>query len=179
MLCYSVFTLFQENRFSTCDVCAAIREARERTLNPEVRKKNGLDSWWKSICSCNGNSKLSVIVCAAWYGVFTSSLYNTLVCRNEREKYAKHRHKAEKYPSKYMSIIIDGMDQDKTNIPHLISIPKALAGNYTLETHITGVRVHGRSTIMFIDCQQFPHDSNLTIELLSRVFLKYKVSLLN
>lgn len=143
------------------------------------KSENGLDSWWKSICSCNGNSKLSVIVCAAWYGVFTSSLYNTLVCRNEREKYAKHRHKAEKYPSKYMSIIIDGMDQDKTNIPHLISIPKALAGNYTLETHITGVRVHGRSTITFIDCQQFPHDSNLTIELLSRVFLKYKVSLLN
>lgn len=33
-----VFTLFQENRFSTCDVCAAIREGRERTLNPEVRK---------------------------------------------------------------------------------------------------------------------------------------------
>lgn len=32
------FTIFQENRFSTCDVCAAIREARERTLNPEVRK---------------------------------------------------------------------------------------------------------------------------------------------
>ena len=98
------------------------------------------------------------------------------ICRNEREKYAKHRHKAEKYPSKYMSIIIDGMDQDKTNIPHLISTPKALAGNYTLETHVTGVRVHGRSTMMFIDWQQFPHDSNLTIELLSRVFLKYKVS---
>lgn len=28
----------QENRFSTCDVCAAIREARERTLNPSVRE---------------------------------------------------------------------------------------------------------------------------------------------
>ena len=143
------------------------------------KSENGLGSWWKSICSCNGNSvdsKLSVIVCAAWYGVFTTSLYNTLVCRNEREKYAKHRHKAEKYPTKYMSIIIDGMDQDKTNIPHLISIPKAVAGNYTLQTHITGVRVHGRSTIMFIDCQQFPHDSNLTTELLSRVFLKYKIS---
>jgi len=101
--------------------------------------------------------------------------YYNLICRTEREKYAKHRHKAEKYPSKYLSIIIDGMDQDKTNIPHLISTPKALAGNYTLETHVTGVRAHGRSTMMFIDCQQFPHDSNLTIELLSQVFIKYKV----
>lgn len=74
-----------------------------------------------------------------------------------------------------MSIIIDGMDQDKTNVPHLISTPKALSGAYTLETHVTGVRVHGRCTMMFIDCQQFPHDSNLTIELLTQVFLKYKV----
>ena len=28
----------QENRFSKCDVCAAIKQARERTLNSEVRK---------------------------------------------------------------------------------------------------------------------------------------------
>ena len=28
----------QENRFSKCDVCAAIKQAMERTLNSEVRK---------------------------------------------------------------------------------------------------------------------------------------------
>lgn len=28
----------QENRFTTCDVCSAIREARMRTLDPAVRK---------------------------------------------------------------------------------------------------------------------------------------------
>lgn len=69
------------------------------------------------------------------------------------------------------------MDQDKTNIPHIISNPKALAGNYTLETHVTGVRVHGRCSIMFIDCGQFKHDSNLTITILLKVFLKMKVVL--
>lgn len=63
-------------------------------------------------------------------------------CRDEREKYAKHRHKAEKYPSKYLSLIIDGMDQEKTNIPHILSNPKSMAGAYTLETHVTGVQVH-------------------------------------
>jgi hypothetical protein len=44
--------------------------------------------------------------------------------RNEREKYAKHKRKAEKQPAGYTSIIIDGMDQDKTNIPHILSNPK-------------------------------------------------------
>lgn len=55
------------------------------------------------------------------------------VHRCEREKYAKHRHKSEKYRSKYLSVILDGMDQDKTDIPHIISNPKAIAGSYRLE----------------------------------------------
>ena len=96
--------------------------------------------------------------------------------RSEREKYAKHRSKSEKYPTKYMSLIIDGMDQSKTDIPHIISNPKAIAGTYKLETHITGVKVHGRCSIMFIDCGQFHHDTNLTIEILLQVFKRMKVS---
>ena len=88
------------------------------------------------------------------------------VSRNEREKYAKHRHKSERNPSKYLSIIIDGMDQEKTNIPHIISKPKLMAGAATLETHITGARAHGHCTVMAIDYGQYPHDSNLTIEIL-------------
>ncbi len=125
---------------------------------------------------CERQSIIKRAECLYRNAIFNRMFIILLTFRNEREKYAKHRHKAEKYPSKYMSIIIDGMDQDKTDIPHLISTPKALAGNYTLETHVTGVRVHGRCTMMFIDCKQFPHDSNLTIELLSEVFLKFKVS---
>ena len=87
----------------------------------------------------------------------------------------KHRNKAAKKPSQYMSVIIDGMDQDKTNIPHITSNPKALAGQYTLETHVTGVKLHGRESLMFIDYNQFPHDTNLTIELLLTAFLRHKV----
>ena len=90
--------------------------------------------------------------------------------RTEREKYAKHRHKAEKNPKNYLSIIIDGMDQEKTDIPHIISKPKAMAGTQTLETHVTGIRAHGHCTLFTIDCGQFPHDSNLTIENLLRLF---------
>ena len=99
-----------------------------------------------------------------------------LLCpRSEREKYAKHRRKSEKFQDKYLSLIIDGMDQDKTDIPHIISNPKAMAGCYTLETHVTGVRVHGQCTLMVIDCGQFPHDSNLTIEAMLQLLHHLKV----
>ncbi len=54
------------------------------------------------------------------------------------------------------------MDQSKTNIPHIVNNPKVMAGAYRLETHITGVKVHGRFTMMFIDSGQFNHDTNLT-----------------
>lgn len=98
-----------------------------------------------------------------------------LIHRSEREKYAKHRHKSEKHPDKYLSIIVDGMDQSKTDIPHIITNPKAMAGSYKLETHVTGVKAHGHCTVMFIDCGEFSHDTNLTIEVLLRVFRELKV----
>ena len=101
--------------------------------------------------------------------------FTTSIFRSEREKYAKHRHKSEKHPNKYLSIIIDGMDQDKTDIPHIISNPKALAGSYRLETHVTGVRAHGHCTLMLVDYGEFPHNTNLTIEALLKVFCLLKV----
>ena len=75
-----------------------------------------------------------------------------------------------------MSLIIDGMDQSKTDIPHITTNPKALSGAYKLETHVTGVKVHGHGTVMVVDCGQFAHDSNMTIDILLRTFLIYKVN---
>lgn len=72
-------------------------------------------------------------------------------------------------------MIIDGMDQDKTDIPHIITNPKAISGSYKLETHITGIRAHGRCTLMVIDCGQFHHDTNLTIEVFLQLFHLLKV----
>ena len=42
----------------------------------------------------------------------------------EREQYYQNRVKAEQRPRKYLSVISDGMDQAKTNIPHFTSISK-------------------------------------------------------
>ena len=54
---------------------------------------------------------------------------------------------------------------------------QAIAGAFRLETHVTGVRVHGRKIVMAIDCNDFRHDSNLTIEVLMWVFVGMKVKL--
>ena len=92
--------------------------------------------------------------------------------RREREKYAKHRRKAQKYPGTYLSLIIDGMGQSKTDLPHIITNPKLLAGCHTLSTHI---KVHGRDIFMYIVCGTLSHDTNLTLTLLLLTINKYKV----
>ena len=100
---------------------------------------------------------------------------HTFSFRRECERYYKHRRKAQKYPDFYISIIVDGMDQSKTDLPHIISNPKILAGCHTLTTHITGVKVHGRDTFMYIDYGTLSHDTNLTFTLLLQSISKYKV----
>ena len=44
--------------------------------------------------------------------------------RAERRVYYHHRDKAKCFPEKYISLILDGMDQSKTNIPHYITDSK-------------------------------------------------------
>ena len=40
---------------------------------------------------------------------------------------------------------------------------QGLDSSHLLQTHITGVMIHGRRTLMLTDYIQWPHDSNLTI----------------
>ena len=45
--------------------------------------------------------------------------------RNERKTYYHHREKSKRNPYKYVTIIVDGMDQNKTNLPQLPQVPKS------------------------------------------------------
>ena len=88
-----------------------------------------------------------------------------MYCRTERRKYYRHREKARSEPHKYVTIIIDGMDQNKTNIPHLLHVTKSTQNLWRLRTHLTGL-MHtksstGKIAYAFYDLQ-FPHDCNLT-----------------
>ena len=88
--------------------------------------------------------------------------------RKQREKYYKHKRKATENPNKYMSIIMDGMDQKKTNLP--------VMGRYTktespLTQRIIGVKVHGIKNYAFVVDETVPGGSNLMVEILRRVLL--------
>ncbi|XP_022808902.1 uncharacterized protein LOC111345874 isoform X2 [Stylophora pistillata] len=84
----------------------------------------------------------------------------------ERKVYYHHRDKAKKYPQKYACIAQDGMDQAKLLLPRLVVIAHAYANARKLRTHLTGVLNHGRQPKGYFDLFQYPHDANLTINIL-------------
>ena len=85
------------------------------------------------------------------------------LCRQERRRYYSNRQLGIEDPKEYLSIILDGMDQNKTNLPSLVRIPKSCQNLWTLRTHLTGVLVHGTGSFCYFDFLQWPHDCNLTI----------------
>ena len=64
--------------------------------------------------------------------------------RQECKKYYLHLEKARSQPEKYLTIIIDGMDQNKTNVPALLQETKSTQNLYRVRTHLTGALVHTR-----------------------------------
>lgn len=71
------------------------------------------------------------------------------------------------------------MDQNKTNIPSLVQEAKSTQSLLRLRTHLTGALVHTRSPngkyiYAFYDILQWPHDSNLTIQVLNNILLSFK-----
>ncbi len=52
------------------------------------------------------------------------------IYRIERRKYYNHCAKSRHFPDKYMAMIIDGMDQQKTTLPHFVNHSKVRA--YTI-----------------------------------------------
>ena len=68
---------------------------------------------------------------------------------------------------KYLSIIVDGMDQRRTEIPYLMCIlPKKGASTTILKCHLIDLCVHGRGSYGFWDIHQYQHDSNLIISVI-------------
>ena len=91
--------------------------------------------------------------------------------RCECRKYYHHCEKLRSEPLKYVTIIIDGMDQNKTNVPSLPQQTKSTQNLWRVRTHLTGVLVHtktekGKLAFAFYDLLQWPHDSKLTIAVL-------------
>ena len=100
-------------------------------------------------------------------------VFVAILHRRERKKYQSHREKSCSTPHKSCTIIIDGMDQSKTNIPYTKVITKSASNLWKLRTHVTGILLHtkcayGKLAFAFVDLLQYPHDSNLTVTLLMK-----------
>ncbi|KAJ8018166.1 hypothetical protein HOLleu_43995 [Holothuria leucospilota] len=97
----------------------------------------------------------------------------------ERRAYHNARNTARREANEMTTIIIDGMDQTKTNVPHFIVQDKDNAHLAQLPVHFTGVLVHtdtadGKIPFIFYDIKHVPHDSNLTIHCLTEALLRTK-----
>ncbi|XP_070550483.1 uncharacterized protein [Ptychodera flava] len=108
-------------------------------------------------------------------------VHDNAVC-TERAVYHAARERARLEPDELTTIIIDGMDQSKTNIPRFAVKDKDSNTLLQLMTHITGSLHHtntaqGKIPYVLLDLRQFPHDSNLTMNVLLNVLLQKKESL--
>ena len=71
-----------------------------------------------------------------------------------------------------MSLILDGMDQNKTNLPSLVRVTKSCQNLWCLRTHLTGCLVHGVGAFNYFDFLQWSHDCNLTLCTLMETLLQ-------
>lgn len=102
-----------------------------------------------------------------------------ILFRKERERYYSHRSKARSNPEKCVTIIIDGMDQSKSNLPNTKLIAKSTSNLWKLRTHITGLLVHtqsayGKLAYGYVDLLLWPHDCNLVMTLLVKTLFHFQ-----
>uniref|UniRef100_A0A1X7UA55 DUF7869 domain-containing protein n=1 Tax=Amphimedon queenslandica TaxID=400682 RepID=A0A1X7UA55_AMPQE len=88
-----------------------------------------------------------------------------------REKQNRHREKSKRDPSKYLTIIVDRIDQNETNLPELPRIAKSAQNLWTLHSHLTGCLVdtcteNGKMVYAFLNIMEYPHDLNLVIQVI-------------
>ena len=90
--------------------------------------------------------------------------------RLERLEYHKKRNRARDFPTDYLSLIIDGMDQMKTNLPDANGTRNSGSVGGEVKTRIVGVIVHGVGVFTFVVPQNVPGDANENWTILLRVF---------
>ena len=88
-----------------------------------------------------------------------ANCYSLSICRQECQRYYTNRQLAIESSDEYLSIILDGMYKNKTNVPHLVPVPKSCQNLWCLgvHTHLTGGVVHRVGNFGYFDFIQWPH----------------------
>jgi len=74
-------------------------------------------------------------------------------------------------PEKYLSIIVDAMDQRKTCLPYFCNPLKNIANEFILKLKLIGAIVHGLGNFVFWLTQQISGGTNVTVECIRRLLL--------
>ena len=85
------------------------------------------------------------------------------IFRQERRRYYSNRQQSIDDPDNVLSMIIDGMDQNKTNLPSFVRLTKSCQNLWCLRTHLTGCLVHRYGSYGYFDFLQISHYTNLTL----------------
>ena len=86
----------------------------------------------------------------------------------ERKGYYDARQKAKDSPRELLCLIIDGMDQKKTDIPGAGG-RRDRGDHAAIKTRIVGVKVHGRKQFFYVCPPDIPHDINGTWSMITDV----------
>ena len=137
------------NSFSKCNICTALERRLQKTRNTEAREQIKIQR------EQHNDRQM-----------------------NERKAYYRKREMSKQRPEKYISIIIDGMDQSKTNLPHFAGRKaKCINAFDQLQIHVTGIISHGHNKkLTFTDFLQYPHDSNLSMNVILKSLYHLAVS---
>lgn len=94
----------------------------------------------------------------------------------ERQKLAKHRKKCLEKKDKYLGLVIDGMDQKKTMLPHFMRPPKNLKEENFIQLHVVGALVFNgvMSSRIFVNFPNIHNDPNLTITIIQHIIEEWK-----
>ena len=140
---FKIVSLSKTSTFSKCDMCTTIKLKLESTKVQEELAK-------------------LFILCR-------KHMLQQMTCRNV---YYAWRTYSELYPTKYLCIIHDKMDQRKTCIPRVNPIPKSLNQVMPLPISLTGMLTHGHGQNAYghFALGFWPSDPNFTIGSLSKCF---------
>ena len=89
----------------------------------------------------------------------------------ERMKAMHHRNKSLKFPGRYMCLMIDGMDQKKTCLPHFARLPKDIGEECLVQMHLVGCLSYHEvvKPWIYLTYPNVHNDPNLTITIIHRV----------
>ena len=128
--------------FAKCDICVRHRETDVLKLSPDEKTKH-----LKKVAD------------------------HLKEVKHEKQAYYTHRDKARREPKRFTSIIIDGADQSKYQLPHFSERCHKSEAVEIVKMHLYGVLVHGRGAYGYLCGDHEEQGHNATINILWKVLM--------